>query len=150
MEVEVVWVTGDVTMGQERSGSRGRERKKAWRHPLLNLHFLPDLIFKPALLSSSPFMLPLFLNLFKQPRTPCLPLSLCFTSPYPVSFFSSTHPPSIHLSFLGPPVPCTCHRAQPFDKSREGQTEFCRTRQSLSIWLPFPQVPYRIPGSLYI
>ena len=97
---------------------------------------------------------------------------LCVLKPYcischppslPPSFFSSPgRSPSVHLSPLvsvclsisGPPVPCTCHRAQPFDKSREGQTEFCRTRQSLNIWLPCPQVLccvlYQVPGSPYI
>lgn len=152
MEGELVRVTGDSTMGQERSGSRDRERglrgiegKKAWRHPVLNLHFL----LTSSLLSYSPFMLPLFLNLFKHPRH--LGSYSPYVSHHPTpSLFPFSLPPSIHLSILGPPVPCTCHRAQPFDKSREGQTEFCRTRQSLSIWPLFPLVLYRIPGSLCI
>lgn len=56
----------------------------------------------------------------------------CFVSFLPFLFLLV----ALSLSISGPPVPCTCHRARPFDKSREGQTEFCRTRQSLNIWLP--------------
>lgn len=98
MEGELVGVTGDSTMGQERSGSRDRERglrgiegKKAWRHPVLNLHFL----LTSSLLSYSPFMLPLFLNLFKHPR------HLGSYSPY-----VSHHPTlSLSLSFPSPSLP---------------------------------------------
>lgn len=80
-------------------------------------------------------------------------LSFCFfcvLQPPPTCLPPPPPPPgrsplvAVRLSISGPPVPCTCHCAQPFDKSREGQTEFCRTRQSLNIWLPCPQVLRRV------
>lgn len=75
-----------------------KKERKAWRHPLLNLHFLPDLIFKPALLSFSPFMFLLFLNLFKHPHTP------------PYVSYPPTLPPSTSVSWvLLYPVPVTVH-----------------------------------------
>lgn len=67
-----------------------------------------------------------------SPKPPTNPAVLPLYPPFSVK--------SVCFHISGPPVPCTCHRARPFDKSREGQTEFCRTRQSLNIWLQCPQM----------
>lgn len=122
----------------------------------------------PDCIVSFPFLLlflPLFLLLHTCPpaHRPELSLSFCFlcvlkpyvshhlpscflfilpTPCHPRLFFLYHLSPvvAVCLSTSGPPVPCTCHCAQPFDKSHEGQTEFCRTRQSLNIWPPCPLV----------
>lgn len=98
-------------MGHERSGWREEERK---RSPGA-VCFLTYTSFHSHLISVLSLLLP-----------------DCFVSFLPFLFLLV----ALCLSISGPAVPCTCHCARPFDKSREGQPEFCRTRQSLNIWLP--------------